>query len=304
MKGKQNTVWITVIALCVAGILTGCGNLSAAVGSGYIGAIPQSSAAPMGAVEQTMVTYTVETSACEESVEAEDGTLLAQCRYELPTLHAFRTDGSEITEPVTSFERNALDVVQTFDETFENWARDADFSGIAEMAGDVFAEDPEYFRQGGFYAAELTFSSWQTEHLVSICAQYYSNTGGNHPNRVLLGWNFDLDTGAFLEPTALAEDTQTFLHAVADEIIRQAGIPDADGRVPADEYWEDYQNIVLNWPSYAVSFDETGMNIGFSPYDLACYAAGEQIFTIDYAFLREFLSNQGGKELGLPGSDD
>ena len=35
-------------------------------------------------------------------------------------------------------------------------------------------------------------------------------------------------------------------------------------------YWEDYQDIAANWSSYAVSFNEEGVTVAFSPYEIAC----------------------------------
>ncbi|MUU12879.1 MAG: DUF4163 domain-containing protein [Oscillibacter sp.] len=106
------------------------------------------------------------------------------------------------------------------------------------------------------YTLELDCSVYQTEQMVCIQAEYYSYTGGAHPNTVLLAWNFDLMTGQFFAPEILAADGQIFLDAVRDEIIRQIDMT-PEAAVEAG-YWEDYQDIAANWSSYAVSFNEEG----------------------------------------------
>ena len=68
---------------------------------------------------------------------------------------------------------------------------------------------------------------------------------------------------------------------------------------PKEFFWEDYQDTLANWSNYPVSFDEEGMTVGFSPYELACYAAGPQVFQIPYAELRDCLSEQGRALLGV-----
>lgn len=148
----------------------------------------------------------------------------------------------------------------------------------------------------GAYAEELTFSSWQTEHLISIRAVYYSFTGGPHPNTVLISWNFNLDSGKFMEPTEIAKDSTIFRTAVQNEIIRQMeNRAVKENKKPTDIYWEDYAEIAENWADYAVSFSKDGMTIGFSRYEIASYAAGDQVFTVSYEFLRPYLSTSGRK---------
>ena len=117
------------------------------------------------------------------------------------------------------------------------------------------------------------------------------------PNTALLSWNFDLTTGQFFTPAILAADSQEFLDAVRDEIIQQIGASSEEA--VAQGYWEVYQDIAADWSSYAVSFDEDGMTVAFSPYEIACYAAGPQIFKLSYDFLKPYLSDHGLEILEL-----
>ena len=85
-----------------------------------------------------------------------------------------------------------------------------------------------------------------------------------------------------------------------EELIRQADERAAEyGVEPQSFYWEDYRDILANWSSYAVFFDERGMVIAFSPYELASYAAGTQSFRFSYDWLLPHLSEHGRQVLEL-----
>ena len=153
---------------------------------------------------------------------------------------------------------------------------------------------------GHAFFTEMTSETYRTEQLVSVAGNYYSYTGGAHPNTVLMAWNFDLETGAFFVPEQLAGDGEAFSKAVSEEIVRQIGETAAEYDLTAAEmFWENYEEIAAGWSSYAVSFDETGMTVGFSPYELAAYAAGPQVFHLSYDLLAPHLSDYGRAVLGL-----
>jgi len=286
---------LVLCGLIAVGFLCACGAPSDAVGAVTSAPVPSVSAQTAAPGKTETITYTVEQTIQEDDTAAEDGTILAKYHYELPTLRAFGTGGAELTQAKTDAEQRALDAAATFNRQFQKWAADTDFNEVADWAKEAFAQNPELFRDSsGFYDLELTYTSWQTDHLVSIQGQYYSNTGGAHPNTVLMAWNFDLDAGAFLEPTSLADDAQAFSSAVTAEIIRQADANAAQqGLDPTSAYWENYQEVAADWPSYAVSFDKSGMTVRFSQYEMACYAAGPQTFTIPNSFLASYLSEYG-----------
>lgn len=79
------------------------------------------------------------------------------------------------------------------------------------------------------YTESLTCEVYETEHLVSIAASCDSFTGGAHPNQVLLSWNFDLTSGEFFAPEALAADGQEISDLVSREISSQA-LPAGSGK--------------------------------------------------------------------------
>ena len=245
--------------------------------------------------------YRVTVELWEDTALAEDGTELVSYSFELPALSACREDGSVIEEPRSAAEEQAAAAADTFNQQFASWLAAEDFQFLARAAEEEHAAaQAEGYNWTGPYELALSCSVYQTEHLVSVSAEYYSYTGGAHPNTRLLGWNFDLLSGVFFQPEALAEDGAGFCEAVQREIVRQADVVAEENDVePELFYWTDYREIAGDWSSYAVSFDENGMTVGFSPYEMACYAAGSQVFTLPYDLLLPYLSPPGRDILGL-----
>ena len=113
------------------------------------------------------------------------------------------------------------------------------------------------------------------------------------------------ETGRLLTHPEEMPETEDFSVRQADmggahPLLRQAGERAKENGQPAEDfYWEDYASTLENWSSYAVSFDQEGMTVGFSPYELACYAAGPQVFRLTYDQLRPHLGPHGRTLLGL-----
>lgn len=275
-------------------MLTACG--SASLTSVQNAQIPPSALTP---AEET-VTYTVELTTQENASQAEDGSPLVSYSYELPQLRALRSDGTVIETGETEREEKALAVTKVFNDKFSSWTSAEDFDALTQEAeAELTWRKAENLGWTTGYVLDLDCTVYQTDQLVSVSGLYYSSIdGAAHPNTWLLSWNFDLETGAYFDPDMLAENTE-FQNAVTEEIIRQAGEPRADGTIPADSYWEDYREIIANWGTAAVSFDEQGMTVAFSPYELAPYVFGEQVFQIPYDFLEPYLSAHGQRLLGL-----
>lgn len=242
--------------------------------------------------EPETITYTVTMGVWEDEAQTEDGTLLASYRFQLPVLTA-------ITAPLNEAEEQAVSVTDAFNEKFAKWAAAEEFPEYVDGAETDLALRQEWGGEWTPYALELTCQVYQTDHLVSIAAQYYSNTGGAHPNTCLLAWNFDLETGTFFGSDQLAGNGE-FRKTVSEELIRQARETAETAEMEPEMYfWQDYADIIEDWHNYAVSFDETGMTVAFSPYELACYAAGPQVFHVTYDYLLPHLGEQGQTILGL-----
>lgn len=273
-----------------------------------IGLTPELNAATM--MEEALLSepapehlqYQVELKTYEETIRAEDGAELATSRFVLPVVTVLKEDGSVLLEDGSSpGEQAALEMADAFNAQFISWTEELDFKELAEQAQTdrTFAAE-QGFTWAGPYEIELTCELYRTERLISISAVYYSYSGGAHPNTVLLSWNFDLSAGKFFTPEGLAENGQDFSRVVQEEIVRQSQtVAEESGMSPETYFWDNYQEIAANWSNYAVSFDETGMTVGFSPYELASYAAGSQVYHLTYAQLEPYLSEYGRTLLGL-----
>ena len=244
-----------------------------------------------------VIAFSVEMETYEETVRDEDGAALAECSYELPVLTARLADGSVLETVTTAGQERALAVAETFNGRFAQWKTNP--RTLAESA----REDRAFRNESGLepvaYTDNLSCTVYQTETLVSVSGNYSTYTGGAHPNSILMSWNFDLDAGEFFEPEILDEggDFREYVHLALVKQARETAA--AAGMTPKDFYWEDYEDTLAEWSSYAVSFDETGMTVGFSPYELAAYAAGSQVFRLPYDLLAPHLGDYGRAVLGL-----
>ena len=284
----------TVIALVLfLSILTGCAGET-------LTNVKNASTAPSPAQTQEAVRYTVETKTCADTILAEDGTELLTYRFEVPELEVCRADGGIVDEAETTQEEQALAAAETFNARFADWLDGSSLDNFLTAAKDEL----EFSRTEGLtwspYTLELQCEVYQNEQMVSVSGTYYSNTGGAHPNTALLSWNFDLGEGTFFTPAVLAENSGEFLNAVEEELHAQVLQMAADGNFEPKEYfWPDYADILRDWSNYAVFFDKTGMTVAFSPYELACYAAGEQVFHLTYDQILPYLSEHGQQILEI-----
>lgn len=290
-----------LLALVLVLLLTGCGTASAPEPPQVNSPPPPVTGQPALPEPEETFCYQVESYVSENAVFSDDGTPLAAYHFDLPALSVLREDGTVIEEAKTPAEEHALEMTTAFNERFGKWAAAEEFDGLVQSAQTDFAfrqeEGIEWF---GGYELELVTSVYQTEHLVSVAGSYYNYTGGAHPNTWQLGWNYDLATGSFFGPEGLAADGASFQEAIHQELIRQAEAVAAEHETaPEVFFWEDYKEILANWSSYAVFFDKSGMTVVFSPYELACYAAGTQVFHVTYDWLKPHLSEHGCEVLEL-----
>lgn len=283
-----------ILTLCLAAALAGCG----------ITTLPTpEDPEPPAAADPEEITYEVTTDPHEETVHAEDGTLLMTVSFQLPHLQAY-ADGTLIETPATPAQEEAMARVNTFNENFDQWRESGDTAQSMEDAKSLYQSFPDAFSNTS-YCEEFTYTAYRTGSLISIAADYYSYLGGAHPNDVYFSWNFDLDSSTFLTIPELATDPQAFTLAVADMIEVQAGErfasePEYEGLSISDIYWDNYRETIEKWGSdYAASFDADGLTVIFSAYELASYANGPQEFHIPYAALDSYWSDSGRTVLGL-----
>ncbi|MBQ2996103.1 MAG: DUF3298 domain-containing protein [Oscillibacter sp.] len=251
-----------------------------------------------------IILYTVGMNSSGETVYAEDGTVLLTSSFRYPTLSVHRGNGMIITEGETEKEAAALAAAEVFNGYFSSWGSNDRAEGDIMAADKELAMEDYAWRKSegiawnGSYAMELDCTAYQTRRMISVTGLSYSYTGGAHPNSVNMAWNFDLESGEFFGPELLGgTELQT---AVAEELKRQSAERAKEfGAAPEEVYWADYEAILDDWQSSAVSFGPQGMTVAYSPYELAAYAFGAQVYEISYEFLRPYLSLQGLELLGL-----
>jgi hypothetical protein len=251
---------------------------------------------PVGLPEN--ITCEILTEPESDISRAEDGAILAAYNYQLPVMSLYRLNGAPVTEETAenSRELDAVEMANTFNQAFREWKAEADFSALEELARNDYAQKKAENQQWDYhYEQGLESDIYQTERFVSVSGRFYYYAGGAHPNTVLLGWNYDLEKGAFFSAGQLFQDTE----AITEELLHMAQERAAEWNMTPEEFfWEDYPEILNGWSerSAVVTFDQYNMTISFSPYVIASYAAGEQIFTIPLTWLKQYM-NQYGQHL-------
>lgn len=247
------------------------------------------------------VTWVVEMKTYADTVSNENGQDIADFSYTVPALYAVLPDGSRLEEARTAAEARYLEIAAAFNEPFSAWTDESEnHDEFIQTAEELWA----YTEQAAPFVDELTCTVYQTGHLISVSGVYYSYTGGVHPNTILLGWNYDLETGTFFDPQLL-EQGSGLGAAVYAELLRQSRETAAQSDMkPEDYFWSNYDSILKDWSSYAVFFDETGMTVAFSPYELACYAAGAQVFHISYDWLSPRIGPEARAFLGIEAEEN
>ena len=241
--------------------------------------------------------------------EIHDGTVLdgdgvtelIDYSYEVPVLQAVRLDGTVVTEAENALESRQLEAAELFNAQFANWSGEAlnAESSITAAAREYRSLQHSTPLEDVIFTEYLTCTAYIKGRIVSVSGVYENYAGGAHPNTMMLSWNFDLDTMQFFEPQLL-EDGGGLHKAVQEELLRQTRAVAAERGIPPEElFCPDYESILADWSSYAVSFGEEGMTVAFSPYELACYAEGAQIFHLSYEWLAPLLSEQSRHSLGL-----
>ena len=285
-------------AVLTAVLLGGCGAPPPGGASELQGAA-SASRLPSSAAET--VRFELDSDRRSDSVSADDGTLLASYTYTIPVLRAVTESGTVLETAATQAQQRALDAADAFNAELASWVENMNFPEIFDWARSDYQMLDGDVEWTGYYSEEFTYTFWRTERLISVTGDYYSYTGGAHPNSTLVSWNFDLETGRFLHVTALGEDTEGFQAAVTEELIRQADRRAMDEDcAPTEMYWENYRDILSRWPDYAVTFSNSGMTVSYPAYELAAYALGPQVFELDMDFLEPYLSADGRELLGLP----
>ena len=179
--------------------------------------------------------------------------------------------------------RFVMSLVNEFRETLPDAKESAKFdyeeSKLYEFGVSIFPE-----------AEDLTVSCvWSKDQIMVLKAEYYSNTGGAHPNMVYKTYVVDMTDGyketfeSMIEPYGLTTDE------VVDFAV--AGFREEHG----EELFEtDNEDALTNWVSMFTQthqwyFNENGLVLFANPYDIAAYAYGVLECEISYEELEQGL---------------
>ena len=139
--------------------------------------------------------------------------------------------------------------------------------------------------------------------MICVTTLNYSFTGGAHPIVWRTANSFDLRTGKEVTVAELTGNVAGLQKAVEEELLRQVEekrlLPEQEMTTDKIAFFDDYEETVADWMERSVSFGDDGMQVIFGVYDIAPYAAGEQVFTISYDLLRPYLNSYGKILLGL-----
>lgn len=139
---------------------------------------------------------------------------------------------------------------------------------------DTFYEDPDY-------SSELRVSVVRADdRIFTMIASFYEFAGGAHPNHGSYSINIDPVTGSDIKLKSVLADTSYLAASVRSELGK--AYTDYDGLLeevdsfyfPDDEEPADVFQQKLDNDTYSWNIDEKGLNIFFSPYEIASYATG------------------------------
>ena len=172
--------------------------------------------------------------------------------------------------------------ISELNELWKNEIRDY----VAEYANwaveSTYLEDP-------VFESEISLEIIRVDdRLFTLFMSYYDDAGGAHPSHGNYTYNIDPVTGKDINIQDVLADSSDFASSVRKEI--QENYADYDGLMEQiDEYYfrdDDEDPDVFQQKLYDESYtwyiDDQGLNICFSPYEIAPYAMGYLDATLSY----------------------
>lgn len=289
---NRNRNWIVLLVCLFA--LTACASAE------NDNAAPQQpeQGAPLAAEYETP-DYQFEPSlAAEKHFYAGDDAELELARYDY-TLDTLRVSNLEELSPEDeeAAERNVEAFNARMSTLLDEFVDRGSSMGSDAMT--LYAQESIDFSAGGFYD-ETSSSCCRTGDVISVRLESGSYTGGAHGNYYTSSYLFDLRTGQFLDAAHLAEDPEAFRIGAAELLKEKA---DAIEEKRSD-YWPDYADILSRWNEGTVLFNEEGMVVVYSPYDLGPYSMGAVELTVSYDELADLMGPKGLERLGVRAGED
>ena len=282
--------WKAILLVCIVCVIAACGSVNNSPAQSMQSMAKNTMLPPPDEEPEYVVSPLVE----ERRYSADDGTILAECSYQLVTMTVSNTD--ELSADTAA---QAEKVVENFNERMDERLRDSlSFSQeLDEMAKDAY--------QDGFLMNAYSDMSSATAVLqgrvYSIRVDSSSYTGGAHPNSYTDSYLFDLDLGRFIDPAQVADDPVAFQTGAAELLLEKAKEQGEDVQAG---YYPEYAEVISHWYDGSVLFDTEGMTVVFSPYVLGPYAMGTVELKVGYDEITDLLGPGGLERLGIAESDE
>ena len=227
--------------------------------------------------------YSFSAETTENKYSDDEGSLIASYSYQILRMTAAETAPEQVKEMAEVFNAKMDDLLEHCLE------------GGKEL-GEWASYDDRIKEDGEYYTDELTVSWKEVGCLVSVGYDSYAYTGGSHPNTNYSSYIFDLERGAFIDPTEIADDPELLRGTVIDLIVDE--IDGMDENIQTGLF-EDYINTVSLWNTYSVRLEESAMTVTFPTYALGPYALGTLSFSLPYNELSNALGSGGMAKLGI-----
>lgn len=232
--------------------------------------------------------YSFAPLAAADSFTAGDGSgELARYDYQLLTLSASNLDSVSPMEKEAA-ERN----IENFNKRMASLLEDSVALGKQIGADALRAHEQGSAAQP--YYDETLASAYLAGQIISVRLDNGSFTGGAHPNSYTSSLLFDLKAGQFIDPTQIAESPESFRTGAAELLLAQA-----EALEVRDSFFPEYAETIARWNEGTVLFDETGMEVFFSCFELGPYAMGPVALHLDYAQLSGLIGENGLARLGV-----
>ena len=275
--------WKAILAACLLCAAAACG------GSRNNMVVQDTVKNTLRVVPEVQPRYLVTPIVEEKTSTAEDGTVLAECSYQLLTMTVENL--SELSEEGAE---RAEQVARNFNERMDKRMEDALAYGreLEQMAEKAWEEGFLFLAYGDKTTAEAVLQG----QIYSIRVENSSYSGGAHPNSYTDGELFDLEMGQYIDPAQVADDPVAFQLGGTELLLAKADEQDAEIR---SGYYPEYADVISHWYDGTVLFDAEGMTVVYSPYELGPYAMGTVELKASYEELAQLLGPGGLERLGL-----
>ena len=285
---KRIVLLLSVMVLLMLAACTG----SAAPNADSDTVVPEEiPAPPPEEPKEELPEYVFEKTAlrAEEQALRDSGEVVGYYTYELPQMYI--ANENNLTEEGRT---TALQNAETFNTRMREVLDEAVHNGEEMLRYQEILVEEESV--DFVVCDELSSNVYRVGQIVSVVSQCYYYGGGAHPFSYTVTYVYDLSVGQFIDPAQIGDDPEKFRTAAAQLLIEHA---ESLGEDYVDGYWADYQEIISRWNETAVFFDDTGMTVIFSAYELGPYAMGPVELTLTYEELADVIGEGGLTHLGV-----